>query len=134
MIARSPDRELRRHILRLRSLAANDFDKIVDGLDDPQREAVLKLLDDLEGRTEAAASVVTVPMLDPVTLPSDLSPWLVARVNGQSDSGEETADPFSITACAQKALRRCAAEMVPQKQEKAPSPSLIDRLWRGISQ
>jgi hypothetical protein len=134
VIARSPDRELRRHILRLRSLAANDFDIIVDGLDDTQREAVLKLLDDLEGRSETAAPEATAPLLDPVTLPPDLSPWLVARVNGQGDSGEETADPFTITAFAQQALRRCAAEMVPQKQEKAPSPSLLDRLWQGISQ
>lgn len=134
MIARSPDRELRRHILRLRSFVANDFDMIVDGLDDKQRETVLKLLDDLEGRTESAPPVDPAPFLDPVTLPSDLSPWLVARVNGQGDSGEETADPFTISAYAQKALRRCAAQMVPQEHEKVLKLSLLDRLWRGISQ
>jgi hypothetical protein len=134
VIARSPDRELRRHILKLRSFVASDFDMIVDGLDDKQRETVLKLLDDLDGRTEFAAPVVPAPLLDPVTLPSDLSPWLVARVNGQSDSGEETADPFTISAYAQKALRRCAAQMVPQEPERALKLSLLDRIWRGISQ
>lgn len=133
MAARPVDRELRRHILKLRSFAAEDFDAIIDSLDDIQRGNVLDMLAEFDGVAETGMSEEPKLPMEPVILPAELSPWLVARVNGQGDSGEETADPFTISPHAQKALRRCAAAMVPQPPPKKASPSLVERVWQGFS-
>ncbi len=130
-MAAQPDRELRRTIVQLRALPDTDFDSIVGELDDSQRSHVLGLLADFDGvnATETAPQMVA----DPVMLPPELSPWLAARVNGRGDSGDETADPFMIAPHAQTALRRCAAAMMPQPQAKPPRPSLLERIWQGVS-
>lgn len=133
MAAPLPDRELRKQIVRLRALSATDFDAVIDGLDQDQRHRVLTLLDELEGKSEAADTNVLPASFEPVLLPSDISPWLAARVNGREDSGEESADPFVMTPHTLKALRRCAAAMVPQPTPKTPTPSLLDRLWQSFT-
>lgn len=129
----SAARELRRNILKLASLPTEDSDAIIQCLDDEQRKTVLDMLADLEGKRNTDTQQVPASLLEPVLLPTDLSPWLVARVNGQSDYGEETADRFTIAPHAQRVLRRCAAAMVPQPPAKKAPPSLLERLWQGLA-
>lgn len=134
MANRPLDQELRRHVLKLASFAPEDFDAIIQRLDDTQRKTVLAMLAELEGKPKSAGQQDPVSLAEPVMLPAELSSWLVARVNGQSDYGEETADPFTISPHAQRALRRCAAAMVPQPPAKKATPSLLERVWQGFAQ
>lgn len=122
------DKALRRAVVKLQALPVHDFEAVVDSLDDRQRGRILDLLDQLNGAQPDAplASGTTADAV--LKLPDDLSSWLVARVNGREDCGEESADPFTIAPHAQAALRRCATKMVPQPLSKPSSPSLLDRV------
>ena len=128
------ERQLRAMIARLKNLASADFDAVLDGLDDEQRGRVVTLLAALEGADgleHQTESLVTA--FDPVVLPSDLSSWLVARINGRGDAGEETADQFEMTAFAHQALRHTAASFVPQPARRRHSTSLLGRFWKAMA-
>ena len=128
------ERQLRAMIARLKNLASGDFDAVLDGLDDEQRGRVVALLAALEGADgleHQTESLVTA--FDPVVLPPDLSSWLVARINGRGDAGDETADQFEMTAFAHQALRHTAASFVPQPARRRHSTSLLGRFWKAMA-
>jgi hypothetical protein len=134
MSSQPADRALRKAVLRLKMLPVQDFDAVIAGLGDGHRNRTLALLAELEGEDESAqaaqfAKVQVEANFEPVLLPDDLSPWLKARVNGKGEDGEESADQFDITRHAHLALRRCAAELVPQPEKPVTRISLFDRLW-----
>lgn len=133
MASPQSERALRRMILRLRDLSSEDFDAVIEMLDDSERPRVLKLLAQLGEQSQPHSSTIATPPFAEVVLPSGLSPWLVARVNGKHDDGDETMDPFFMTPHAQQSLRRCAATMTPQPEKRASSPSLLSRLVQGFS-
>jgi hypothetical protein len=133
MTANLPDRSLRRMVAQLKRLPDPDFGDIIDRLDDRQKARVLALVSDFDGRTDAEAEPApSSAMIANVVIPEQISPWLAARINGRADSGEETADPFTLTPAAQAALRRCAATMVPPRPDQRRSPSLVSRLWARL--
>jgi hypothetical protein len=115
-------------------MSKGDFDAIMDTLSDDQRGKVIALLEELEegGRSEVGSA--GEPKLDhsPLLVPDKLSPWLVARVNGNPAAGDEVVEQFSMTTQATVALRLCAAELVPQPQTKSARPSLFERLWQRL--
>jgi hypothetical protein len=129
MLSPPANRMLRRAVVRLQSLPRDDFDAVLDTLDQGQRSRVLALLDGLQGRSMPDVPTDASKPFDAVVLPPDISPWLVARINGSGDAGDETADQFVMTEHAHKALRRCAASLLPQPVPVTPTPSLASRLF-----
>ncbi len=123
-----PDRMLRRAVVRLQTLPREDFDAVLETLDQAQRTRVLTLLSDLHGQPACETSLEASQSFEAVVLPPNLSGWLVARINGHGDGGDETADQFVMTEHAHKALRRCAADLLPQPARVLPKPSLASRL------
>jgi hypothetical protein len=90
-------------------------------------------LEELEnGQSEVGASGDLKVNHMPLVVPENLSPWLVARVNGNPGAGDEVVEQFSMTAHATAALRLCAAELVPQPPAKSTRPSLFDKLWQRL--
>jgi hypothetical protein len=128
MLSAPPDRLLRRAVVQLQGLPREDFDAVLETLDPPQRTRVLTLLGDLQGLTACDDFTEASQPFDAVVLPPDISGWLVARINGSGHGGDETADQFVMTDHAHKALRRCAADFVPQPGRVSPKPSLASRL------
>jgi hypothetical protein len=122
----SQERDLRKAVVRLHALPSNDFDAVIASLEAPERAHILTLLSKFNG-VHSEAPFAGEPFAE-VVVPPDLSPWLVARVNGQGDFGEETADPFVITSHAQMIVRQCAATMMPQPGASKRKLSLFDRL------
>jgi hypothetical protein len=121
---------LRRMVAQMPTMAESDFDSILAELNPSQRQRVVGMLADFqpsEVRDEAEADFL------PVLVPPDLSPWLVARVNGLADSGEETMDHFTITPHSARILRECAATMMPQPSGRVPSHSLLVRAWQRLA-
>lgn len=127
------DRELRRSLLKLRSLPPDDFEAVLDSFDESQRKRVLTLLAELDGAVDEPSAAKTLAGYDQVLLPEDLSPWLAARIHGKKDSADDAADSVSITEHAQAALRRCAAALVPQPPKTPKTPSLVERVMRGFA-
>jgi hypothetical protein len=128
MPAPQSERMLRRAVAKLQTLPPAYCDAVLDTLDQIQRSRVLTLLDGLQERSAPDVSAAVPSPFDDVILPPNLSPWLVARINGSGDDGNETADQFIMTVHARKALRRCAADLVPQPVRHSPTPSLASRL------
>jgi len=107
------------------SMAKADFAAILETLSDEQRAKVLVLLEELEGGIPDELQLNHSPLI----VPDNLSPWLVARVNGSPAAGDEVVEQFSMTPHATAALRACAAELVPQPAVETRRPSLIDQLF-----
>jgi hypothetical protein len=126
----SRNRTLRKAVVRLHALPSEDFDAVVASLDGGERIRVLELLSEFDG--EKSQVVDENETFEEVVVPPDLSHWLVARVNGHSDFGEETADQFVMTHHARTILRQCAAIMMPQPGRVKRSPSLFDRVKRAF--
>jgi hypothetical protein len=122
----SNDRALRKAVAKLHALPPDDFDAVLASLEGAERARVLALLSEFDG-AQSQTSSESEPFAE-VVVPPDLSPWLVARVNGRGDPGDETADPFVITSHAQKVLRHCAAKMMPQLGRAKRRVSLLDRV------
>lgn len=129
MAALQPDRSLRLLVARLGKMRGEDMEAILDQLDETQKSRILSLLGEFDGDQDVEANDNAPLPFDEIVIPDHISPWLAARINGRADSGEETTDRFILTQHAQAALRRCAAEMVPQVSEKRRMPSLFDRMW-----
>lgn len=129
------DRPLRAMVARLKLLTPADFDAVMEDMDEDQRARVIRLLADLEGADEASvlAAEFSIVAFDPVILPPDLSPWLIARINGKGDGGEETADQFDMTSFAHASLRNTAASLVPQPVKRPQSTSLLGRFWKAMA-
>lgn len=127
------DRELRRSLLKLRSLPSSDFEAVVDSFDESQRKRVLTLLAELVGAVDQPSAEPTVAGAEQLRLPDDLSPWLADRIHGRKFGGEDAVDSISITTHAQAALRRCAAALVPQPPKTPTTPSLLQRILRGFA-
>jgi hypothetical protein len=122
------ERMLRRAVAQLQTLPSTDFDAVLDTLDQNQRARVLTLLKGLQGQPASDMHNDGPSPFEAVVLPSDISLWLVARINGSGEGGHETTDPFVMTEHAQMALRRCAAGLVLQPARGAYAPSLVSRL------
>jgi hypothetical protein len=132
MVASRSERELRRMVLRLKSLTPADFDAVIEDLDEGQRRRTLDLLQQSE-TSESVAMESSVAAYVDVLVPAGISLWLAARINGKGEIGQETADFFELTRHAQSRLRNCAAAMVPAGDTTRISPSLVDRLWSAWS-
>lgn len=133
IVAKQSEKDLRRAVLRLKSLAPSDFDAVLQELDDDQKRRTLDLLQAMQPAEPDEDSAIWAESSLDVLAPEGVSPWLLARVNGVGDTGEETADRFSLTGHAQARLRACSAAMVPEKDRKRKAPSLLDRLWSQFS-
>jgi hypothetical protein len=129
MAVNQPDRSLRLTVARLAKYGDADVRAILDRLDESEKSRILALLAELDGDAAPGADQSAEPAFDDVVIPERISPWLAARINGRVDSGEETADPFSLTQHAQSALRRCAAAMADVPVTLPKPASLLDRLW-----
>lgn len=126
------DRALRRMVSRLPSMKKADFDAIMKTLSDEHRAKVIILLEELEGSQSKVDALDETTLRNPlITVPDNLSPWLVARVNGNPAAAAEMIEQFSMTAHAQASLRLCAAELVPQPTKSA-RPSLFGQLWMHL--
>lgn len=121
---------LRRTVAQLQKVPPDDFEAILETLNADQRRRVLVLLGDLQGQSSRDTSSDEAVSFAEIVLPSGLSPWLIARINGSGDGGDETADQFSMTEYAHKMLRQCAAELAPQPAPSSVKPSLASRLGR----
>lgn len=133
MAANPPERALRRMLLRLQSLPREDFDAIVEKLENAERQRVLGLLSELEGQGLASNSDTQPADFAEVILPTGISSWLAARVNGSNDSGDETLDHFCLTPKTQAALRKSAASLLPQPKKAVRPISLLGRVWSGFA-
>ena len=121
------DRGLRRAVAQLQDMEAEDFDAVIGSLDAGQRKRVLSLLDQMRGALMEPVALPGVGAMDRICLPADLSPWLVARINGgQEDT--PGAERFTMTEHAHQALRGCAASLLPQPYRKIGAESLLARI------
>ncbi|WP_157215381.1 hypothetical protein [Flavisphingomonas formosensis] len=104
------DRSLRRLVIRLARLRADDRTAVLDELEPDQRATVERLLG---GYLGLAAGTPSVPH-SPVSL------WLVGRFREEGRMTDE----------ARETLRHCAAELFPVPPTAGPSPSasLLGRL------
>ncbi len=121
---------LRRTVAQLQKVPPDDFEAILETLNAGQRRRVLVLLGDLQRQPSRDTSSDEAVSFAEIVLPSGLSPWLIARINGSGDGGDETADQFSMTEHAHKMLRQCAAELAPQPPPAPVKPSLASILGR----
>lgn len=124
-MARSQDdQDLRRMVLRLRDLASSDFDAVMDALNPHQKEVVFDLLQALDPAPDRS-----LPVPD-VHIPLNVSAWLAARINGRGLHGEESADQFVLTPRAHLQLRQSSKALMSVCEDRKPSVSLLDCLWR----
>jgi hypothetical protein len=128
------DRALRRMVGRLPTLSPGDFDAVLDALSLDQRNRVLELLKEFDDDTDITSrDVAAFDRFETLVVPADLSPWLVARVNGNPRAGDEVTEIFSMTDHAAVTLRECAAEIEPQPARRFRTASLFSRLWATVS-
>ena len=120
-----PDRELRRMVAQLQAFPVDDFDSVMDDLAPEKRQRVAQLLREFEDADLDHAFVSSNKRsFQPKTVPPDLSPWLIARIN----EGHKEAKVISMTPHASFELRACAAELAPKPKHSAPTISLLSRL------
>jgi hypothetical protein len=128
---RHSDHALRRMVAKIPLMSRLDFDFIMDGFSELHRAKILILLKELEGENVDASDLSELQLNHtPLLVPDNLSPWLVARVNGNPAAGDVVVEQFSMTAYATATLRKCATELVPQPKTKSARPSLFSKLWR----
>jgi hypothetical protein len=121
MPPRPSDRALRRLVAELATVAPEDVQAILAGLEESQRETVEALLAGYQGEPEV---VVPLPVWTPPATAriEGLSPWLEARLHGLPDT------EFAMTAAATQALNACAAGLQPEAPVEAP-PAPRARPW-----
>jgi hypothetical protein len=99
-----PDRELRRLIVDLAVLSAEDIAAILEELVPEQRTRIAALIGEFTGFGFGEQPSIPEP---PIEIDrSHLSPWLVDRIDGVASDG-------TITVRAREALRRCALQLHP---------------------
>ena len=119
-------------VSRLPSMRKTDFDAIMESLSNDQRNRIIFLLNELEGSVVDIDHSSLHDTYAPVTIPSSLSPWLIARINGNPAVGDEVVEQFCMTEHASNTLRSCAAELLPQPKVKSARPSLFSQVWQRI--
>lgn len=120
MPPRPSDRALRRLVAELATVAPDDVQAILAGLEESQRETVEALLASYQGEPEV---VVTPPVwTSPASSKIEgLSPWLETRLNGPDME-------FAMTPAARQALNACAADLQPEAPVETP-PLAKARPW-----
>jgi hypothetical protein len=123
------DRALRKMVRKLLAMPQDDFDFVMESLDEQQKSNVLSVIEDIKTEDGRAAHLhaAEVPFAA-FLMPAELSAWLATRLNGNPRAGDEVVDSFAMTPGAFAALRECANALPLQSTEIPPSPSLFSRL------
>lgn len=117
------ERALRRLVVNLAALHADDAAAVLSELEAQERKAVERLLEEFSGFGFAGASAPVASFES-----RRFSPWLADRLQGRGD----------MTELARGALAACAGELYPAPLAAAPaaqekSPGLFKRLISGAS-
>jgi hypothetical protein len=125
----SRDRSLRRLVAELATASSDDVEAVLDRLGPRHRETVQSLVAEMVGIDAPTAR----PSDDAAALASahrlGLSPWLVARLNGEGSA--QGAPNVAVTPAARAALRAIVSELEPA-HAAAPAALRSNAWWRGL--
>lgn len=125
-----PDRELRRMVVELAALRADDVKAVLDRLDVPQRRKVEALLREFSEFGFGGSAAVLSPRADAID-EARLSSWLLGRTD---DGGNARMTPLACSTLRDAALRLYPAPQAADANTRSGS-SLLGRikslLWTG---
>jgi hypothetical protein len=123
------DRTLKKMVRKLLTMEQTDFESIMESLNEEQHLSVLRVIEEIKTEESQAPHIYSEEIpFSAFLMPSELSPWLATRLNGNPHAGDEVVDNFSITVGSLNALRECANILPHKSLETLPSPSLFSRL------